>query len=161
VATLTVWKFDDPDTAASVRERLLTLQSRQSITIHDAVVVSWPEGKRQPRTHQLASTAGAATAGGAFWGLLLGLIFFAPLFGMAFGAAMGAVSGSLDDFGIADDFVADVRERVTPGTSALFLLSSDAIRDLLRAGLGDVAGELIATNLGVDDEAAVRELFRD
>ena len=161
MATLTVWKFDDPDTAASVRERLLTLQSRQSITVHDAVVVSWPDGNKQPRTHQLTSTTGAATAGGAFWGLLLGAIFFVPLFGMAFGAAMGAVNGSLGDFGIADDFVDDVRERVTPGTSALFLLSSDAIRDQIRAELGDVAGELIATSLGVDDESALRELFQD
>jgi uncharacterized membrane protein len=80
---------------------------------------------------------------------------------MAFGAAMGALSGSLRDFGIDDDFVADVRERVTPGTSALFLLSSDAIRDQVRAELGDVDGELIATNLGVDDEAALMELFQD
>jgi uncharacterized membrane protein len=161
VATLTVWKFDDPDTATSVRDRLLELQARHAINVHDAVVVSWPEDKQQPRTHQLASTTGTATAGGAFWGLLLGVIFFVPLIGMAFGAAMGALSGSLTDFGIDDDFVTAVRERVTPGTSALFLLSSDAIRDEIRSELGDVSGELIATNLGVDDEADLKQLFQD
>jgi uncharacterized membrane protein len=161
VNTLTVWKFDDPDAASSVRERLLDLQSRQVITIHDAVVVSWPEGKKQPRTHQLTSTKGVATAGGAFWGLLLGVIFFIPVLGLAFGAAMGALSGSLTDFGIDDDFVSEVRERVTPGTSALFLLSSDAIRDQIRAELGDMDGELIATNLDVEDETALMEFFRD
>jgi uncharacterized membrane protein len=161
VTTLTVWKFDDPDAAGSVRERLLDLQSREVITVHDAVVVSWPEGKKQPRTHQLASTAGIATAGGAFWGLLLGVIFFIPLIGLAFGAAMGALSGSLTDFGIDDEFVKQVRERVTPGTSALFLLSSDAVRDTIRSDLGDMSGELIATNLGVEDEAALKELFQD
>lgn len=161
MATLTVWKFDDPDAAMSVRDRLLGLQSRRAITVHDAVVVSWPADKKQPRTHQLASTTGTATAGGAFWGLLLGVIFFVPLIGMAFGAAMGALSGSLTDFGIDDDFVRAVRERVTPGTSALFLLSSDADRDEIRSELGDMSGELIATNLGVGDEAALKELFQD
>jgi uncharacterized membrane protein len=57
--------------------------------------------------------------------------------------------------------VTAVRERVTPGTSALVLLSSDAIRDEIRSELGDVSGELIATSLGVDDEAALKELFQD
>jgi uncharacterized membrane protein len=161
VATLTVWKFDDPDVATSVRDRLLGLQARHAITVHDAVVVSWPDGEKQPHTQQLGSTSGTATAGGAFWGLLLGAVFFVPLIGMAFGAAMGHLSGSLTDFGIDDDFVTAVRERVTPGTSALFLLSSDALRDEIRSELGDVSGELIATNLRGDDEAAVQELFQD
>ena len=43
------------------------------------------------------------------------------------GAAMGALTGSMADVGIDDKFINGVKERVTPGTSALFLLSSDAV----------------------------------
>jgi uncharacterized membrane protein len=61
---------------------------------------------------------------GALWGFLFGLIFFVPLLGMAVGASMGALGGSLADVGIDDDFIDQVREKVTPGTSALFAVTS-------------------------------------
>ena len=57
------------------------------ITLEDAAVVSWPQGKQQPTTHQLHSTAGAGAGWGAFWGFLFGLIFFVPFLGAAMGAA--------------------------------------------------------------------------
>jgi uncharacterized membrane protein len=105
VATLTVWKFEDPDSAEGMRERVIALEKQELIQVHDAVVVSWPADAKKPTTDQLVSTTGAGAASGAFWGLLFGLIFFVPFFGMAFGAAMGALSGSLADFGIDDDFI--------------------------------------------------------
>ena len=58
--------------------------------------------------------------------MLFGLIFFVPFLGMAIGAAMGALTGSMMDVGIDDDFIKASREKITPGTSALFLLSNDA-----------------------------------
>ena len=36
---------------------------------------------------------------------------------------MGALSGLFSDYGIDDDFIGSVREQVTEGTSALFLLT--------------------------------------
>jgi uncharacterized membrane protein len=161
MATLTVWKFETPDAADGVRERLLALQKQDLINVHDAVVVTWPADAKKPSTKQLTSTTGLATAGGAFWGLLLGIIFFIPWFGLAFGAAMGALSGSLTDVGIDDDFIKTVRDEVTPGTSALFLLSSDAVADHVRDEMSDVSMKLIATNLSVDDEQALLELFEN
>ena len=67
-----------------------------------------------------------AILGGAFWGLLFGLIFLVPLLGAAVGAATGAFAGTLTDVGIDDGFIKEVRKTVTPGTSALFLMTSDA-----------------------------------
>jgi uncharacterized membrane protein len=159
VATLTVWKFEDPDSAEGMRERVIALEKQELIQVHDAVVVSWPADAKKPTTHQLVSTTGAGAASGAFWGLLFGLIFFIPFFGMAFGAAMGALSGSLADFGIDDDFIESVRGNVTPGTSALFLMSSDAVIDRVKEQLSDLHPELVSTNLSVDDEEALKELF--
>ena len=117
MATLSVLKFDDPNGADRVLLALQALQERQMITLEDAAVVSWPQGNKKPKTRQLHGATGAGATWGAFWGFLFGLIFFVPLLGMAIGAGTGALSGSLADVGIDDDFIRQVREKVTPGTS--------------------------------------------
>jgi hypothetical protein len=60
-----------------------------------------------------------------------------------------------------DDFIDSVRSKVTPGTSALFLLSSGAVGDKVFGSLKEqgVHGELIQTNLSQEDEARLREAF--
>src|SRR4029453_18767819 len=124
MATLSVLKFNDPYGAERVMIALQGMQERQLITLEDAAVVSWPQGNRKPTTRQLHSTAGAGAGWGAFWGFLIGLIFFVPFLGGAMGAAGGALGGSAGHVGIDDDFIRQVREKVTPGTSALFALTS-------------------------------------
>src|ERR671910_1853233 len=123
MATLSVLKFDDPGGAYRVLIALQGLQERQMINLLDASVVSWPQGKKKPYTHELRGGAGAGASWGAFWGFLFGLIFLVPLLGMAVGAGVGALTNSLADVGIDDDFIKQVREKVTPGTSALFVLT--------------------------------------
>ena len=102
------------------------------INLEDAATVSWPAGAKKPKTRQLRSMTAAGALGGSFWGLLFGLIFFVPLLGLAVGAAMGALGGSMSDVGIDDDFIKRARDEITPGTSALFLMSSDAVIDKVR-----------------------------
>lgn len=160
-AALTVWKFDDAFAAERARDELVSLQKQELITVHDAAVVTWPDGAKKPKTKQAFSTTGAGAASGAFWGMLFGLIFFVPLFGLAFGAAVGALGGSMSDFGIDDDFIKSVRDQVTPGTSALFLMSSDAVVDKIHAQVDLGHAELIRTNLSVEDEEALREAFAE
>ncbi|MEZ5100796.1 MAG: DUF1269 domain-containing protein [Thermoleophilia bacterium] len=161
MATLTVWKFPSPTGADEAIARLADLQKQHLIQVVDAAVVSWPADRKKPKTRQLHDLAGAGAMTGAFWGFLFGLIFLVPLLGMAVGAAMGALSGKAADVGIDDRFVAEVREKVTPGTSALFLLSQDAVRDRVAAAFEGVEKELIATNLSAEQEAQLREAFAD
>ncbi|WP_336922856.1 DUF1269 domain-containing protein [Aquipuribacter sp. SD81] len=161
MATLTAWKFDSADGARNASATLRDLQSQGLIQVHDAAVVSWEEGKKKPRTAQLHDLAGAGALGGMFWGMLFGLIFFIPLLGAAMGAAVGALSGSLTDVGIDDGFIRRVREEVTPGTSALFLLSSDAVQDRVKEAFTGQRMELLHTNLDGDQEARLREVFED
>src|SRR6185437_7860405 len=129
------------------------LAKQQVITILDAATVSWPDGAKRPKTRELHNLAGAGALGGAFWGLLFGLLFFVPLLGMAIGAAAGALSGSLADVGINDDF--------TPGTSALFVMSRDAVLDKVKAAFPGEKPELLFTNLSDDQEKALREAFAE
>jgi uncharacterized membrane protein len=159
VATLTAVKFPTADGAREVLKTLENLQKQQLITIHDAAIVQWPADKRKPRTEQLHSRAGAGAMSGAFWGMLFGLMFFVPLLGAAVGAAMGGLSGSLVDVGIDDDFIKQVRDEIKPSTSALFLLTSDAVTDRVAEALRGTEMELITTNLSKDDEEALRHAF--
>jgi uncharacterized membrane protein len=160
LATLSVLKFNDPYGAERVMIALQGMQEREMITLEDAAVVSWPQGNKKPKTHQLHSTAGAGATWGAFWGFLFGMIFFVPFLGAAIGAGMGGMSGALADVGISDDFIKEVREKVTEGTSALFALTSgatavDKVVDELKA----YDFEIISTNLPEEQEQKLREAF--
>jgi uncharacterized membrane protein len=159
MATITVLKFETPEGATEALDLIKDLSKQQLIKLHDAAVVTWPEGKKQPKTKQLANLAGAGALDGAFWGMLFGLIFFVPFFGMAIGAAMGALAGKFTDYGIDDDFIKTVQEQVTEGTSALFLMTSDAVVDKVADGFKGVQFELLTTNLSKDEEAQLREAF--
>ena len=160
-ATLTVWRFATPDGAAAAERTLSDLAKQGLITIVDAATVSWPADRKRPRTRQAASLAGAGALSGSFWGLLFGVLFFAPVLGAAVGAAAGALGGSMTDVGIDDDFIAAVRQEVTPGTSALFLLSGDAQVDRIRDAFGAYRPHLVHTNLTAGDEARLRDMFAD
>ena len=161
MATLTVWKFNDAEAADKAVSTLEGLAKQQLITVQDAATVSWPAAAKKPKTRQLHGLAGAGALGGAFWGMLFGLLFFVPLLGMALGAAMGALAGSLSDVGIDDSFIKRVREEVTPGTSALFLMSSGAVMDKVHDAFRGQQAELVSTNLSDDQERALREVFAE
>lgn len=159
MATLTVWKFPSANGAEQAVGTLGQLQRQELIKIHDAAIVEWPEGKKKPKTRQLQNLAGAGAMGGAFWGFLFGILFFVPLLGMAVGAAMGAMSGSLADVGIDDSFINQVRSKVTPGTSALFVMTSDAVVDKVSDAFKGTDMELLQTNLSGDQEQQLRGAF--
>ncbi|AMW30083.1 MULTISPECIES: DUF1269 domain-containing protein [Arthrospira] len=160
MATLTVWKYNSADGAKNALTKLAELQKQRLIQIEDAAIVFWPQGRKKPKTTQAVDLVGSGAFGGAFWGLLFGLIFFVPVLGMAVGALAGALSGYFTDYGIDDDFIKDVRNQVTEGTSALFLLTSSVTLDKVEEAFKDEEkGELIKSNLTNEQEAKLREDF--
>jgi uncharacterized membrane protein len=159
MATLTAWEFATPDGADKAERVLLDLQKQQLITVLDAAVVTWPADKKKPSTRQLQNLAGAGAMTGAFWGMLFGLLFFVPLLGLAIGAGIGALAASMMDVGINDDFIRGVRDKVTPGTSAIFLLTQNEVTDRVLPALAQLKPELISTNLSKDQEERLRAAF--
>ena len=159
MATLSVLKFPTADGAQQMEGTLLELHKQHLIEVQDAAIVTWPQGKRQPKTEQLHNMAGAGALQGAFWGMLFGLIFFIPFFGLAVGAAMGALMGKFNDYGIDDTFIKQTREKVTEGTSALFLLTSGAVEDKVVAALKGQTFEILSTNLPKEKEDELRAAF--
>lgn len=161
MATLSVWKFDDAEGAQKALSIAEDLQKQQLINVLDGAVVTWPVEAKKPKTIQMHNLAGAGALGGAFWGMLFGILFFIPLIGLALGAAAGALGGSMADVGIDDKFIKEVREKVTPGTSALFALTTDAVLDKVKPAMAGLRAELIHTNLSDEQEKALRDAFSE
>jgi uncharacterized membrane protein len=159
MTTVTALKFATADGAEAALDRVVKLQARHLIKVHDAAIVSWPFDQPAPKTRQLVNLVAAGTLGGMFWGMLFGLIFVTPFFGLVLGSAAGAIGGAFRDYGIDDNFIKSIRGAVTAGTSALFLMTSDAVMDRVVEDLKAVEFEIIATNLSAEQEVKLRELF--
>jgi len=148
------------DGAEAMRDRMYDLQKRELVKIEDAAVVVRNE-KGRAKIKQAHSLVGAGALGGAFWGMLIGLLFFAPWLGLLAGAAGGALSGKLGDIGVDDDFIKEVRDAIEPGNSALFLLAREGNTDRIKEELSDFEYdfEIIDTNLSPEDDERLRETF--
>lgn len=161
MSTIAVLKFNTATGAEQALEEVKALSKEHLLNLEDAAIVTWPAGKKKPKTKQLAGTTGAGALWGTLWGMLFGLIFFVPLLGAAIGAGMGALAGHFTDVGIDDDFIKATRSKVTEGTSALFLMLSDVTEDKVVDALKGIDAEIISTNLTKEQDAQLRAAFAD
>ena len=158
MSDLIVLAFDNEKGAFQMRDKLFQLQKQQLIQLADAaVVVRKPDGK--VKVKQAVSLVGAGALGGAFWGMLIGIIFWMPWLGMAIGAASGALSGKFTDIGVDDSFIKEVGATIEPGNSALFLLVASATEDKVLDELKDYNATVLKTSLSNEGEAKLREAF--
>src|SRR6266702_6294461 len=160
-ASLVVLKFPTAEGAQMMLGRLESLQKQQLITVNDGAIITWPAGASKPKTKQLSNMTGVGALVGAFWGMLFGLLFFVPFFGLAVGAAVGALMGHFAHYGIDDAFINQVRSKITPGTSALFLLETGAVVDKVAEAVKDQQFEIIQTNLSKENEDKLRADFAE
>jgi uncharacterized membrane protein len=159
-SSLVVLKFDTPDGADKGLELAQSLQTKHLLELADAAIVTWPKGKSKPKTRHLVDLTCAGACDGAFWGMLFGWIFFMPIVGAAVGAAMGALAGHFSDYGIGNDFIQQVRTKVTEGSSALFLLVGQVTVDrVVEAFKAQSKCEVIASNLSNEQEAKLKAAF--
>jgi uncharacterized membrane protein len=63
--------------------------------------------------------------------------------------------------GIDEDFIKSIRSKVTEGTSALFLMTSDAVEDRVVEAMKQSKFEIIATNLSKEEEEKMRTAFAE
>ena len=158
MSDLFVFAFDTETGAGEMRDALARLQKEHLITLEDAaVVVRNQDGKAKVK--QAVNLVGAGAWGGAFWGMLIGLLFFAPWLGLAVGAITGAISGKFTDIGIDDKFIKEVGETIEPGHSALFLLVRDVTPDKVLDRLEGFNPKVLQTSLSKEDEQKLREAF--
>jgi uncharacterized membrane protein len=155
VSNLVVIAYDDLDQAKQVMNSLSELVKEHSITLEDAVIVEHREDGKM-KLHQ-PSMAGAGAATGALWGGLIGLLFFVPLFGMAVGAASGALAGGASDYGVDDNFMKELGEKLPQGGAAVFVLVREATRDKVVPEVSKYGGHVIQSSLSNEQEAQLQQ----
>jgi len=134
MATITVLKFSSPDGAANALRVLQDLEKERLIRLIDAAMVSWPIGKKSPATKQLVT----------------------PLLAMTLRAAFGGL-GTIGGYGLDAAFLDQLRRGVQAGTSALFLMTADAVLDRVASAMKELQFEIFATNLSAEQERELRE----
>ena len=63
--------------------------------------------------------------------------------------------------GIDEGFIKSIRSKVTEGTSALFLMTGDAVEDRVVEAMKQSKFEIIATNLSKEEEEKMRATFAE
>ena len=158
MSELIVFAFQDENGATAMTHELLSLQKQQLVHLSDAAtVIRKADGK--VKVKQASNLVGAGALGGAFWGMLIGLLFAAPWLGFAIGAVTGAVAGKLTDVGIDDDFIKEVGGTIQPGQSALFLMVENWTEDKVLPELARYNASILRTNLSAEDEAKLKAHF--
>lgn len=157
--------FDDDLKAVEFMTAATRLARDGRLALHDAVfVVKSADGKthvRETRDPQPGQTA----IGAGLWSGLFGLLLGGPV-GMlvagGIGAGAGAITAKVVDVGVTDDFVAQLREMVRPGTTTVALLVDHVDP---RAVLSELhrfeGGRYVAGNLSLDAIQAVRDALGD
>lgn len=160
MSNLVVIGFDSEDKAFELRAELIKLQKEYLIEMEDAVVVT-KDDNGKVKLHQASNITAAGALSGSFWGMLIGMLFFNPLAGAAIGAGAGALSGKLIDIGINDDFMKELAETFTPGTSGLFVLVRKSTPDKVLEALKGFGGKVLKTSLTADKEEALQKALEN
>jgi uncharacterized membrane protein len=151
MAELVAIVYPKEEIASKVMEKLKELTKLYLIELEDAVYVT-KNKDGEVKLHQSIDLTGAGAVGGAFWGMLIGLLFFMPLGGMIIGAIAGAIGGKLADFGIEDDFAKSLANEMSPGSSAVFMLVRKVTLDKVEPELAKFGGKLLHTSLSKEME---------
>jgi uncharacterized membrane protein len=159
MTAFTVWKFDSPDGAERGAHVLTRAASEGMVKILDHAVVSWPPGEARPTTRHSHDETVRGTGWGAFWGVLVGALFFVPVVGGVAGAAIGALAKATEDTGITKEQLQTIRTEVTEGTSALFVVTEAGDLDRLGERVHGLPKKLNATNLSDAQRAEQPDTF--
>lgn len=159
MTTFTVWKFEDTDGAARAEASLQLAASDGLVKIVDHAVMSWPEGADKPELHHGHDDPKRGAAWGALWGILGGALFLVPVAGAVVGAGIGALARATAGTGITEKDLERIRTEITPGTSALFMVTEDADIDRLGERLHARDATLISTNLTEAERSTLLETF--
>jgi uncharacterized membrane protein len=125
----TAWRFAGTEGADNAVVRLTQLDARELIDVHDMTIVRWPEYAAEPITHEHVNEQGGVVS-----------------------SLLHRLQRSCIDSSMIESVKGDLR----PGTSALVLLSSDAMIDAVVHAFEGQPLELIRSDLSVPQQDQLR-----
>jgi uncharacterized membrane protein len=134
MSSLTAWKFGGTEGADAAVLRLKQLDHQELIDVLDVAVVRWPEYSAVPLAQEHVTDEVGK---------------------------MSALVNKVRKAGIDSAMVESVKSDITPGTSALVLLSSDATIDTVARAFEGQGMELIRSDLSVQQEDSLRTAFSE
>jgi len=159
MTTFTVWKFEDAGGAQRAEETLKQAQDDGLVELVDHAVLSWEPDAEKPELHHKHDSMRRSAGWGAMWGVMGGALFAIPVAGAAIGLGLGALRKVSEGTGISEAELERVRDQITPGTSALFLVTDNANLDRLGERFTGHDSRLLTTNLTEAERDTLLETF--
>jgi uncharacterized membrane protein len=132
--TTTAWRFSGTEGADAAVLRLRQLDSQGVMEVQDVAVIRWPQYAPGPQVQEHVADEGTKTS---------------------------SLAKLMRKAGIDGAMLQAVRDDMTPGTSALVLLSADAAIDSVAKAFEGQAMQLIRSDLSVQQEDQLRATFGD
>jgi uncharacterized membrane protein len=129
----TAWRFAGTEAADGAVLKLKALDSQDLINVQDVSIIRWPEYAGQPTVYDHVTEQGGMVS-----------------------ALMRKVRHEVID----DSMIETVKTDLTPGTSAVVLLSTGAVIDEVARALQGSGMELIRSDLSVPDQDRLRAMIR-
>lgn len=134
--TLLYWAFDDEDKAEAVLEDLQQVGKTDAFEVLNAAVLAKDEeGEIDVKETEDVEAPGGALFG-AVTGALIGLLGgpAGAIVGAVAGTATGGVAAHLIDMGFSDEYLEDLQEDLSPGSSMLLaMVENQWVEDVLEA----------------------------
>jgi len=156
-----VLRFPSPEGAERAAAVVAELIRCGALELEDAAAVRWRSSDARPETWKAKELISDSGMNETFWSTLFGFVLLLPLAAREGGLDPDRPLCSLADFGISNDFVRQVRQRVQRGTSALFLLTAHATVDRVISLLDELDFTVMSTNLSDSQEDSLRTAFSD
>lgn len=152
--------FKDEHKAEEVRHDLQKMEREDLADLEDAVVlVKTRQGK--VKIHHMSHLTAEGAVTGGFIGTLSGIMVLNPVFavlGLVAGTTIGLIEGSTIHLGIDEEFLHELTENLTPGTSALGIQIRQTSPETVMEELEKYdAKRVLQTSLSEEDKARLRE----
>jgi uncharacterized membrane protein len=134
MSALTAWRFAGTEGADDAVLRLKQLDAQELIDLEDVAVIRWPQYAGQPAAQEHVTDEGGKVS---------------------------AIAKKLRKAVIDSSMVESVKGDLTPGTSALVLLTSGAVVDTIAQAFQGQPMELIRSDLSIQQQDQVRAAFGD
>ena len=130
----TAWKFSGTEKADEAVLRLKELDAKEYIHVQDVAVIRWPQYAAAPTAQEHVTDEGSKVS---------------------------AMVSKMKHANIDSSMIESAKSDMTPGTSVLVLLSTDAAIDTVAGALQGLGMELTRSDLSVQQQDHVRAAFSD